>query len=57
MFVRKIGQRYINPWQKRSFESSKLGQHYKTYPEGYQNSLLGPEKIVKNATTGCPFHI
>jgi hypothetical protein len=57
MFVRKIGHRYINPWQKCSFESSKLGQYYKTYPEGYQNSRLGPEKIVKNATTGCPFHI
>jgi hypothetical protein len=56
MRVRKLSQKYINPWQKKSFETSYLGQHYKTYPEGYQNSVLGPEKIVKNSTSGCPFH-
>ena len=57
MYIRKGLQRYINIWQKKSFESSYLGQHYKTYPNGYQNSVLGPDKIVKNSTTGCPFHV
>ena len=57
MRIRKISQRYINPWQQNSFESSRLGRHYKSYPNGYHNCVLGPEKIVKNAPTGCPFHI
>lgn len=57
MFIRKGLQRYINPWQKKGFESSYLGQHYKSYPNGYQNSILGPDKIVKNSITGCPFHV
>ncbi|OUS40117.1 hypothetical protein A9R00_07655 [Oleispira antarctica] len=57
MFVRKGLQRYINPWQKKGFESSNLGQYYKSYPNGYQSSVLGPDKIVKNSTAGCPFHV
>jgi hypothetical protein len=57
MSVRKVLQRYFNPWQKQGFESSYLGQHYKSYPNGYQNDVLGPDKIVKNSTGGCPFHI
>ena len=57
MGIRKTLQKYINPWQHRSFDNSRLGQHYKSYPDGYQNSVLGPEKIVKNAPAGCPFHI
>ena len=57
MFVRKGLQRYINPWQKKGFESSNLGQYYKSYPNGYQSSILGPDKIVKNSTAGCPFHV
>lgn len=56
MKLRSWSQKYINFWQKKSFESSFLGQHYKTYPNGYQDCLLGPEKIVKNASAGgCPF--
>ena len=57
MFVRKRLQCYINPWQKKGFESSCLGQHYKSYPNGYQDRVLGPDKIVKNSTGGCPFHV
>ncbi len=57
MFVRKFSQQYINFWQKKSFETSYLGQRYQSYPGGYQNSVLGPEKIVKNSTGGCPFHV
>jgi hypothetical protein len=57
MIVRKGLQYYINPWQKKSFENSYLGQHYKSYPNGYQSRVLGPDKIVKNSTAGCPFHI
>jgi hypothetical protein len=57
MFVRKGLQRYINPWQKKGFESSYLGQYYKSYPNGYQDRVLGPDKIVKNSTGGCPFHV
>ncbi|NRA23563.1 MAG: DUF2236 domain-containing protein [Oleispira sp.] len=57
MKLRKSTQVYFNPWQKQSFETSYLGQHYKTYPAGYQNSVLGPEKSVANASSnGCPFH-
>lgn len=57
MALRKISQKYLNPWQKQSFETSYLGQYYKSYPRGYQNCILGPEKIVKNASiSGCPFH-
>jgi hypothetical protein len=57
MKLRKWSQVYFNPWQQQSFETSYLGQHYKSYPTGYQNSVLGPEKIVANATSnGCPFH-
>ena len=56
MIVRKVSQKYINPWQKKSFETSYLGQRYKSYPAGYQSSVLGPEKIVKNSISGCPFH-
>jgi len=56
MQLRRLVQQTINPWQKQSFETSYLGQHYKSYPTGYQNSVLGPEKIVKNSTGGCPFH-
>lgn len=56
MRIRRLSQRYINPWQKKSFESSYLGQYYKSYPSGYQNQVLGPEKVVKNANAGCPFH-
>jgi hypothetical protein len=55
MMVRKLNQKFINPWQNTSFENSKLGQHYKSYPKGYQECVLGPEKIVKNAVAGCPF--
>ena len=57
MFVRKGLQRYINPWQQKGFENSYLGQYYKSYPNGYQSSILGPEKIIKNSTGGCPFHV
>ena len=57
MFIRKGLQRYINPWQKKGFESSYLGQYYKSYPDGYQNSILGPDKIVKSSITGCPFNV
>ncbi|MEH6451085.1 MAG: oxygenase MpaB family protein [Oleispira sp.] len=57
MRVRKVSQRFINPWQNHSFETSYLGQHYKSYPKGYQSNILGPEKIVKNSTAGCPFHV
>ena len=56
MFIRKGLQRYINPWQKKGFESSYLGQYYKSYPNGYQSIILGPDKIVKNSITGCPFN-
>jgi len=56
MKIRRLSQKYINPWQNNSFETSYLGQHYKSYPKGYQNSVLGPEKLVKNSTAGCPFH-
>lgn len=56
MKVRAWSQQYINLWQHKSFESSQLGQHYKTYPNGYQNNILGPEKIVKSSQGGCPFH-
>ena len=56
MVIRKYSQKVINPWQNTNFETSFLGQHYKSYPEGYQNNVLGPEKIVKNSTGGCPFH-
>ena len=55
MMVRKLSQKFINPWQNTNFENSKLGQHYKSYPQGYQECVLGPEKIVKNAVAGCPF--
>lgn len=56
MHIRRLSQRYINPWGDKGFEESALGQHYKSYPAGYQSSVLGPEKIVKNATGGCPFN-
>ncbi len=56
MRIRRLSQKIINPWQNKSFETSYLGQHYKSYPKGYQSSILGPEKIVKNSTAGCPFH-
>jgi len=56
MRIRRLSQKFINPWQNKSFETSYLGQHYKSYPKGYQSSILGPEKIVKNSTAGCPFH-
>lgn len=57
MAIRKKLQRVINPWQRKGFENSYLGQHYKSYPTGYQNCVLGPDKIVKNSTAGCPFHV
>jgi len=56
MIIRRLSQKYINPWQNNSFDTSYLGQHYKSYPKGYQNSVLGPEKLVKNSTAGCPFY-
>jgi len=57
MAVRRRAQRYINPWQNKSFEGGYLGQHYKSYPNGYQGCPLGPEKMVKKTTASCPFHI
>ena len=57
MAVRRRAQRYINPWQNKSFEGSYLGQYYKSYPSGYQGCPLGPEKMVKKTTASCPFHI
>lgn len=57
MAVRRRVQCYINPWQNKSFEGSYLGQHYKSYPNGYQGCPLGPEKMVKKTTASCPFHI
>lgn len=56
MRLRRLSQKFINPWQKQSFETSYLGQHYKSYPGGYQSHVLGPEKIVKHTSGGCPFH-
>ncbi len=56
MRIRKFSQKYINIWQKKSFDDSYLGQYYKSYPGGYQWRALGPEKIVKGAARGCPFH-
>jgi hypothetical protein len=55
MTIRKVTQKFINPWQNQSFETSRLGQSYKSYPNGFQNCVLGPEKIVKNANGGCPY--
>jgi hypothetical protein len=57
MRIRQWALKYYNPWQHKSFEDSYLGQYYKSYPKGYKNSVLGPEKIVKNASSGCPFHV
>jgi hypothetical protein len=57
MAVRRRVQCYINPWQNKSFEGGYLGQHYKSYPNGYQGCPLGPEKMVKKTTASCPFHI
>lgn len=64
MLLRKLSQKVINPWQTRSFETSRIGQFYKSYPGGYQNNVLGPEKIVKNlkdeksgkaVSSDCPY--
>lgn len=64
MQLRKISQKFINPWQNISFETSRIGSQYKSYPGGYQNNILGPKKIVKNlkdkksgqaAASGCPY--
>lgn len=57
MRIRQWAQKYYNPWQHKSFEDSYLGQHYKSYPQGYRNSVLGPDKIVRNTSSGCPFHV
>lgn len=55
MHLRKLSQKYINLWQNTSFETSRTGQYYKSYPGGYQNNVLGPKKIVKNTKGGCPY--
>ena len=58
MVVRANVLKVFNPWQKKAFETGHIAKFYPTYPEGYEQQVLGPNKLVKHseAGAGCPFH-
>lgn len=64
MSLRKVMLKYVTIWDKNNFLDSWLFNHYPTYPDGYENSQLGPTKLVNKMNQekeafmarGCPHH-
>ncbi|CAA0103663.1 Uncharacterised protein [BD1-7 clade bacterium] len=57
MKIRAQLMKVFNPWHKKPFTDSQLHQRFASYPGGYQNQCLGPQKLLQHTTpeTGCPF--